>query len=176
MHLSTHTARASDNALLTYARDPYGVSCGRPVLCTQSVPARGVLLNQNTPARYFAGANNQSALRMPAGLLEAAPARPLRSANISASPPEVVCLRFTCADTRGKSAPFRAGYCCNPYPPHYRTAFASSLLLYPQPHRLLLRVAFPDGRTTGLPRSSLIPTWVRLCLSAGGASSAVEDR
>src|SRR6516162_1771948 len=27
----------------------------------------------------------------------------------------------------------------NPYPPHYRAAFACSLLLYPPPHRLLLR-------------------------------------
>ena len=40
----------------------------------------------------------------------------------------------------------------NPYPPYYRAAFASSLLLYPQPHRLALRFAFPCGRATGLPR------------------------
>ena len=42
----------------------------------------------------------------------------------------------------------------NPYPPHYRPAFASSILLYPQPHRLALRFAFPCGETTGLPRSA----------------------
>src|SRR5205807_7028197 len=33
----------------------------------------------------------------------------------------------------------------NPYPAHYRPAFACSLLLYPPPHRLALRLAFPDG-------------------------------
>ena len=60
----------------------------------------------------------------------------------------------------------------NPYPAHYRPAFACSLLLYPQPHRLALRFAFPGGRTAGLPRSVAVPAWVRSCLSAGGASSA----
>src|SRR5438874_9195487 len=43
----------------------------------------------------------------------------------------------------------------NPYPAHYRPAFACSLLLYPPPHRLPLRVAFPcsrgcRGEATGL--------------------------
>src|SRR5271166_2500028 len=33
----------------------------------------------------------------------------------------------------------------NPYPAHYRPAFACSLLPYPPSHRLLLRVAFPTG-------------------------------
>jgi hypothetical protein len=42
----------------------------------------------------------------------------------------------------------------NPYPTHYRPAFASSLLLYPLPHRLALRLTFPGGRATGLPRSA----------------------
>src|SRR5262249_9571459 len=40
----------------------------------------------------------------------------------------------------------------NPYPAHYRPALAFSLVLYPQPHRLILRLAFPCGRATGLPR------------------------
>jgi hypothetical protein len=40
----------------------------------------------------------------------------------------------------------------NPYPAHYRSAFACSLVLYPQPHRLILRLAFPCGRAMGLPR------------------------
>jgi hypothetical protein len=48
----------------------------------------------------------------------------------------------------------------NPYPPHYRTAFACSLLLYPPPPRLLLRAAFPTGcpggEATGLPRSAAV--------------------
>ncbi len=31
----------------------------------------------------------------------------------------------------------------NLYPPDYRAAFAFSILPYPQPHRLALRLAFP---------------------------------
>ncbi len=46
----------------------------------------------------------------------------------------------------------------NPYPPHYKTAFAFSIFLCPHPHRLPLRVAFPYGRSTGLPRSTLKPS------------------
>jgi hypothetical protein len=60
----------------------------------------------------------------------------------------------------------------HPCPIHYRPAFASSLLLYPQPHRRALRFAFPGGEATGLPRSADVPGWVRSYLSAGGASSA----
>ncbi len=33
----------------------------------------------------------------------------------------------------------------NPYPPHYKVAFASSILLCPQPYRLTLQLAFPKG-------------------------------
>jgi len=58
----------------------------------------------------------------------------------------------------------------NPYPSHYRPAFASSLLLYLLPCRRTLRVAFPrpigygEGETTGLPRSADVPEWVgRIC-------------
>ena len=42
----------------------------------------------------------------------------------------------------------------NPYPPCYRAAFASSLLLNPPSPRPPLRRAYPEGRTTGLPRST----------------------
>ena len=56
----------------------------------------------------------------------------------------------------------------NPYPPHDKAAFAYSILLYPQPYRLALRLTFPKGRTTGLPRSVSVPTWGRSGLSAGG--------
>jgi hypothetical protein len=41
----------------------------------------------------------------------------------------------------------------NPYPNHYRSAFASSVLLYPQHYQPSLRFAFPGGSTTGLPSS-----------------------
>jgi len=38
----------------------------------------------------------------------------------------------------------------NPYPPHYKAAFAFSTILYPQSHRLTLRLAFPKGEDYGL--------------------------
>jgi hypothetical protein len=41
------------------------------------------------------------------------------------------------------------------------------------PTRLAAR--FPSGRTTGLPRSVPVPAWVRFCLSAGGATSAMGE-
>jgi len=34
----------------------------------------------------------------------------------------------------------------NPYPAHYRPAFASSLVSYPLPHQRLLRGTYPKGR------------------------------
>ena len=46
----------------------------------------------------------------------------------------------------------------NPYPPHYRMAFASSILPFPHIYRLALRLAFPDGRHTGLPCSVSVTT------------------
>src|SRR5262249_13105557 len=63
----------------------------------------------------------------------------------------------------------------NPCPAHYSPAFASSLILYPQPHRLALRFAFPRGRATGLPRCIVETAWGRSCLYAGGSSSAPEE-
>src|SRR5215510_10632650 len=45
----------------------------------------------------------------------------------------------------------------NSYPPYYRMAFASSRVPYPPPHRLALRLTFPGGRETGLPRSTRVP-------------------
>ena len=46
----------------------------------------------------------------------------------------------------------------NPYPPHYRVAFASSVLPCPHACRLALRLAFPRGRRTGLPCSVSVTT------------------
>ena len=63
----------------------------------------------------------------------------------------------------------------NPYPADYRPAFACSRFLYPPSHQLLLRDAFPDGETTGLPRSVAVTVWVRSRLFAGGASAAPEE-
>jgi hypothetical protein len=67
------------------------------------------------------------------------------------------------------------GHRGDPYPLHYQTAFACSLLLYPPPRQLLLRAAFPDGETTGLPRSAAVTVWVRSHLSAGGITAALEE-
>ena len=63
----------------------------------------------------------------------------------------------------------------DPYPPHYKAAFACSILLYPQPYRLTLRLAFPSGRATGLPRSAFVPARGRSGFCAGGAPSATGD-
>jgi hypothetical protein len=69
----------------------------------------------------------------------------------------------------------------NPYPPYYRTAFAFSLLLYPLPHRLALRFAFPgphwrwgrgDNRLTTFRRCTRVD---RTHLYAGGSPSAPEE-
>jgi hypothetical protein len=46
----------------------------------------------------------------------------------------------------------------NPYPPRYRTAFASSILPCPHVYQLALRLAFPPGRRTGLPCSVSVTT------------------
>ena len=63
----------------------------------------------------------------------------------------------------------------NPYPPHYRMAFAFSILPCPHVYRLALRLAFPYGRRTGLPCSvSVTAEWVRRALSTG--SVAAHDK
>jgi len=46
----------------------------------------------------------------------------------------------------------------NPYPPHYKMAFASSILPFPHACRLALRLAFPCGRRTGFPCSVSVTT------------------
>jgi hypothetical protein len=56
-----------------------------------------------------------------------------------------------------------------------QAAFPFSTILYPQSHRLALRLAFPMGRTLGLPRSARVPAWVRSLLYTGGAPSAIDD-
>jgi hypothetical protein len=82
--------------------------------------------------------------------------------------PAVICfvssiglpLSLVMQDPHGKSARFRVGshgHVLNPYPPPYRMAFASSRVPYPHPRGLVLRLAFPYGRDTGLPRSARIP-------------------
>ena len=99
-------------------------------------------------------------------------------ADRSASLPAPVGGRFACANTRGKSARLRGESSRNSYPAHYRLAFASSLVLYPLPYQVVLRLPLrsTDRRTTGLPRSAgETPGSVRSRLSAGGASSASAE-
>ncbi len=76
---------------------------------------------------------------------------------------QVLLQRKTCRTW----AHFRAGLRSNPYPPHYRTAFASSDIPSPHLHRLALRLAFPCGRDTGFPRSASEVCGVRYLLSTG---------
>src|SRR5262249_41610499 len=57
----------------------------------------------------------------------------------------------------------------NPYPTHYRSAFAFSAILYPAFHRHSLRSAFlSQRRRLGLPRSTSITRSVRSRLDVGG--------
>src|SRR5262249_33381968 len=50
--------------------------------------------------------------------------------------------------------PLSRGMIPHPYPGDYGRAFASSAVLYPPPHPLASRLAFPIGRATGLPCSA----------------------
>jgi hypothetical protein len=43
-----------------------------------------------------------------------------------------------------------SAHCLNPYPPHYRSAFASSAFLYPHSHQLSSRLACLNRRGYGL--------------------------
>ena len=52
---------------------------------------------------------------------------------------------FSQRDTRWTSAPFRAGQILNPYPPHYRMAFASSSISSPHLQQRALRFHLPEG-------------------------------
>jgi hypothetical protein len=97
----------------------YGSSFGQRIVyyhAGKGVANTRVSLAAN-PARYCMSATAVSALRMPAGPGEAAPARSLQPADISALPPEVVCSWFTGAVTRGKSARFPVGCCRRPAQP-----------------------------------------------------------
>ena len=56
----------------------------------------------------------------------------------------------------------------NSYPPHYRVAFASSILPFPHAYRLALRLAFPPGEAYGVPMFRLSHNaWGRCALSTG---------
>src|SRR5215510_16610974 len=62
---------------------------------------------------------------------------------------------FSCRDTVGKSARLRVGSCCNPYPSHYRTAFAFS---HPPTHTAIgWPYDFPTFLAKGARRASHVP-------------------
>jgi hypothetical protein len=64
----------------------------------------------------------------------------------------------------------------NLYPRHYSAAFAFSTFLYPKFHRLILRLAFPDGENYGLTVfRTTDDEWVRLSLSAGGVLVSMTE-
>jgi len=86
--------------------------------------------------------------------------------------------------TRWTSAPFTgrvilaSPFDRNPYPIHYRSAFASSTLSHPQPHRLTLRLAVQvheavPGGLRAFPRFAQVPGSGRSRPYAGGTTSAV---
>ncbi len=52
---------------------------------------------------------------------------------------------FSQRDTRWTSAPFRAGRILNPYPSHYRMAFACSSISNPHLQQRALRFHLPEG-------------------------------
>src|SRR4051794_12540795 len=110
--------------------------------------------------------------------LGAAPAG-VTTADISALLPESVGQGSLVTEDHREVSPLSRGVvslALHPYPDHYRPAFAFSLILYPPPHRLALRLAVPCGRTTGLPRCTDVPKvgkvaalrrWYDIC--AGGS-------
>ena len=64
----------------------------------------------------------------------------------------------------------------NRYPPDYQGAFAFSIIPYPLPHRFTLRLTFPCGRASGLPRSADRPEWIGSRLFAGGTTVCERRR
>ena len=73
--------------------------------------------------------------------------------------PARVCL----STPAGRQLPFGPGDVgdirLNPYPSHYKTAFAFSCILHPHFHQCALRFHLPyvPGEDTGFPRSTLLP-------------------
>lgn len=152
MQLSPHTAQARVNAPWRHAVTPIGL--GVPLDVTTAGPATELpAVAGAAPARIFA---------IPPTCLR----RPLRRfTDGSRSPAPEGSLR-PCG--RGDVARW-----LNPYPADYWPAFACSLLLYPLPRRLALRLPYPERRGTGLPRSAGgTHGWLRSRLSAGGTPSA----
>jgi hypothetical protein len=144
----------------------------------------GFTADPKTPSRYAPGADEHCA-RPSAREWHASPLQH-REPHQQALPPPTSLLvslsqlaKFSRDERPEGSRPaFAVGSCrleAQPYPTHYRSAFACSLLLYPPLRQRLLRFTFPEGETTGLPRSVAVTVWVRSRLSAGGSTPAPEE-
>ncbi len=153
--VSHHTAQAWNNAPWQHAVDPIGLG-GTSTILPQSQLPIGLGGGSRTSSGHCGRADISASLP-DAGWLSVL-VRPHRGEVCRLSPWGHIALRL------------------NPYPSHYRTAFACSPILCPQPHRHALWFAFPEGRTTGLPCSASIPERVRSCLWAGDARSAAGER
>ena len=151
---------------LRTARKPFG-------LCRSSLsqgPSRDPVGRSAPPARYWSGADERESRR-----------RPHQQRGCR----HLLCLlsqlfRRSRAETPEGSQPaFAWGDLArglNPYPSDYRTAFASSLILYPPSHRRP-----PCGGPTpkGGRRAYHVPRtyhgWFRLCLFAGGSTATAGE-
>jgi len=140
VRLSPHTAQASDNVPARY--DPARLR--RP-----TTPLR-----QDAVAPLALGSTWALLAAVPAtDVITVAAVAPAKGhytpADLSASLPESGWLTLSRPPTPQGSLPAFAwgdvAWRRNPYPTHYRPAFAFSLISYPQPRRLVLRLAFPEG-------------------------------
>ena len=121
------------------------------------------------PARYWSGADQrntpEAALAVSCCLLLCLPSQLFRRSR--AETPEGSQPAFAWGDLAGR---------LNPYPPDYKAAFASSLILYPPSHRQP-----PCGGPTpeGGRRAYHVPRmhhgWMRLCLFAGGSAATAGE-
>jgi hypothetical protein len=163
--LSMHTAQALNNVPARY--EPARLRQPTPPLTRRGRPL-GLGINLSVTTAVPATERTRMAGAAPAKAITTSPTvlhhSLRRLADVSRPPtPEGSLPAFAWGDV---ASPL------NPYPAPYRPAFASSLVLYPQPLRLILRLAFPCGRATGLPRCVAQTAWVRSRLYAGGPSSA----
>ncbi len=75
------------------------------------------------------------------------------------------CPGVSVVTPAGRQLPFGPGNVgdirLNPYPSHYKTAFAFSCILRPHLHQCALRFHLPNtpGEDTGFPRSALLPIY-----------------
>ena len=121
------------------------------------------------PARYWSGADE----RIPPGTAPAA------SCCHLLCPPSPLFRRSRAETPKGSPPAFAEGDLTrrlNPYPSDYGAAFASSLILYPPPHR---RPPYGGPTPRGGRRAYHVPRtyhgWCRLCLFADGPTATAGE-